>query len=197
MALFSNTSDVKTLIVASTESMEQFGKNFKALDIPSRKAKLDQITMFLRQQNAPVEAEAFQALRCCYPGPPCRAAHPVAGLIVLGKRLTQTPVHGGKDDGVRQNLRHLARTRRQGKEHTRGQQDKQKNGDDDIKIHLYSAYDNSSGIQVIILASTRNANAKCGRRLDMAIVNLAQIPYCLLLVANPDACDGHWIANVA
>jgi len=53
--------------------MEQFGKNFKALDIPSRKAKLDQITMFLRQQNALVEAEAFQALRCCYPAFPLSA----------------------------------------------------------------------------------------------------------------------------
>jgi hypothetical protein len=53
--------------------MEQFGKNFKALDIPARKAKLDQITMFLRQQNATVEAEAFQALRCCYPSFPLSA----------------------------------------------------------------------------------------------------------------------------
>jgi hypothetical protein len=42
--------------------MEQFSKNFKALDISARKAKLDQITMFLRQQNAPVEAEAFQGV---------------------------------------------------------------------------------------------------------------------------------------
>jgi len=53
--------------------MEQFAANFKALDIPSRKAKLDQITMFLRQQNAPVEADAFQALRCCYPSFPLSA----------------------------------------------------------------------------------------------------------------------------
>jgi hypothetical protein len=50
--------------------MEQFAANFKALDIPSRKAKLDQITMFLRQQNAVAEADAFQALRCCYPALP-------------------------------------------------------------------------------------------------------------------------------
>jgi hypothetical protein len=53
--------------------MEQFAANFKALDIPSRKAKLDQITMFLRQQNAIAEAEAFQALRCCYPSFPLSA----------------------------------------------------------------------------------------------------------------------------
>jgi hypothetical protein len=53
--------------------MEQFAANFKALDIPSRKAKLDQITVFLRQQNATVEAEAFQALRCCYPSFPLSA----------------------------------------------------------------------------------------------------------------------------
>jgi hypothetical protein len=54
--------------------MEQFGANFKALNIPARKAKLDQITMFLRQQNATVEAEAFQALRCCYPAFPLSAS---------------------------------------------------------------------------------------------------------------------------
>jgi len=53
--------------------MEQFGKNFKGLSIPDRKAKLDQITMFLRQQNALAEAEAFQALRCCYPAFPLSA----------------------------------------------------------------------------------------------------------------------------
>ena len=54
-------------------SMEQFAANFKALPIPARKAKLDQITMFLRQQNAPAEADAFQALRCCYPSLPLSA----------------------------------------------------------------------------------------------------------------------------
>jgi len=54
--------------------MEQFGANFRALNIPARKAKLDQITMFLRQQNATVEAEAFQALRCCYPAFPLSAS---------------------------------------------------------------------------------------------------------------------------
>jgi hypothetical protein len=53
--------------------MEQFAANFKALDIPSRKAKLDQITTFLRQQNAIAEADAFQALRCCYPSFPLSA----------------------------------------------------------------------------------------------------------------------------
>jgi len=47
--------------------MEQFAANFKALPIPQRKAKLEQITMFLRQQNAHVEAEAFQTLKACYP----------------------------------------------------------------------------------------------------------------------------------
>ena len=50
--------------------MEQFGSNFNRLTIPERKAKLDQITMFLRQQNAPVQADAFHALRCCYPSFP-------------------------------------------------------------------------------------------------------------------------------
>ena len=50
--------------------MEQFAANFKKLTIPERKAKLDQITGFLRQQNAPVEADAFQTLRCCYPSFP-------------------------------------------------------------------------------------------------------------------------------
>jgi hypothetical protein len=50
--------------------MEQFGSNFNALPIAQRKAKLDQITGFLRQQNAHAEADAFQALRCCYPSFP-------------------------------------------------------------------------------------------------------------------------------
>ena len=50
--------------------MEQFGSNFNRLTIAERKAKLDQITMFLRQQNAPVQADAFHALRCCYPSFP-------------------------------------------------------------------------------------------------------------------------------
>ena len=47
--------------------MENFVINFRKLSIPDRKAKLDQITMFLRQQNAHVEAEAFQTLKACYP----------------------------------------------------------------------------------------------------------------------------------
>ena len=50
--------------------MEQFAANFNALPIPQRKAKLDQITTFLRQQNAHTQADAFQALRCCYPAFP-------------------------------------------------------------------------------------------------------------------------------
>lgn len=53
--------------------MDQFSANFKALDIPARKAKLDQITAFLRQQNAHAQADAFQALRCCYPSFPLSA----------------------------------------------------------------------------------------------------------------------------
>ena len=47
--------------------METFAANFKKLTIAERKAKLEQITMFLRQQNAHVEAEAFQTLKACYP----------------------------------------------------------------------------------------------------------------------------------
>jgi len=50
--------------------MEHFAENFNKLTIAERKAKLDQITGFLRQQNAHAEAEAFQALRCCYPAFP-------------------------------------------------------------------------------------------------------------------------------
>ena len=57
-------------VVDVKPSMERFAENFKALDIPARKAKLDQITTFLRQQNAHAEADAFQALRCCYPAFP-------------------------------------------------------------------------------------------------------------------------------
>jgi hypothetical protein len=53
--------------------MEQFAANFNALPISQRKVKLDQITMFLRQQNALAEADAFQALRCCYPTFPLSA----------------------------------------------------------------------------------------------------------------------------
>ena len=50
--------------------MEQFGSNFKALTIAQRKVKLDQIVGFLRNQNAHEQADAFQALRCCYPSFP-------------------------------------------------------------------------------------------------------------------------------
>jgi hypothetical protein len=50
--------------------MEQFAENFNKLTIAERKSKLDQITGFLRQQNAHAQAEAFQALRCCYPAFP-------------------------------------------------------------------------------------------------------------------------------
>ena len=53
--------------------MEQFANNFKTLSIADRKSKLDQITVFLRQQNAHAEADAFQALRCCYPTFPLSA----------------------------------------------------------------------------------------------------------------------------
>jgi hypothetical protein len=47
--------------------METFAANFKKLTIAERKAKLGQIIMFLRQQNAHAEAEAFQTLKACYP----------------------------------------------------------------------------------------------------------------------------------
>ena len=47
--------------------METFVVNFKKLSIAERKAKLEQIIMFLRNQNAHVEAEAFQTLKACYP----------------------------------------------------------------------------------------------------------------------------------
>jgi hypothetical protein len=50
--------------------METFTANFKTLSVAERKAKLDHITTFLRQQNAHAEADAFQALRCCYPSFP-------------------------------------------------------------------------------------------------------------------------------
>jgi len=53
--------------------MEQFGASFRKMTIVERKAKLDQITGFLRQQNAHAEADAFQALRCCYPSFPLSA----------------------------------------------------------------------------------------------------------------------------
>jgi hypothetical protein len=53
--------------------MEQFANNLKTLSIADRKSKLDQITVFLRQQNAHAEADAFQALRCCYPTFPLSA----------------------------------------------------------------------------------------------------------------------------
>jgi hypothetical protein len=47
--------------------MEQFGERFRKMTIADRKAKLDQIVAFLRQQNAHAEADAFQTLRACYP----------------------------------------------------------------------------------------------------------------------------------
>ena len=57
-------------------------------------------------------------------------------LVILGKRDPQSVVHQAEHNGVGQHLRRLARTRRQGKEDTRGQQDKQKNRDDDVKVHF-------------------------------------------------------------
>lgn len=47
--------------------MEQFYVNFKQLNDEQKRNKLDQILMFLRQQNAINEAEAFQDLKSCYP----------------------------------------------------------------------------------------------------------------------------------
>jgi hypothetical protein len=47
--------------------MEVFYTNFKALTQEQRKGKLDQILMFLRQQNAHEQAAAFQELKSCYP----------------------------------------------------------------------------------------------------------------------------------
>jgi hypothetical protein len=47
--------------------MEPFYTNFKALTEDQRREKLDKILMFLRQHNAPEQAEAFQELKNCYP----------------------------------------------------------------------------------------------------------------------------------
>ena len=52
-------------------------------------------------------------------------------LVVLGEHHPQAVVDQAEHNGVGQHLRRLARTRRQSKEDTRGQQDKQKNRDDE------------------------------------------------------------------
>jgi hypothetical protein len=47
--------------------MDLFYTNFKGLTDGQRRAKLDQITNFLRQHNSHAEANAFQELKNCYP----------------------------------------------------------------------------------------------------------------------------------
>jgi len=47
--------------------MDAFMANLRAMDHASKRAKLSQIVGFLYQQNAPVQAEAFNELRACYP----------------------------------------------------------------------------------------------------------------------------------
>ena len=57
-------------------------------------------------------------------------------LVILGEGLAQTPVDNTKHDGVRKNLRGLAGTRGQSQKNARRQQNKKKDGDDDVKIHV-------------------------------------------------------------
>jgi hypothetical protein len=47
--------------------MDTFCANFRAMPYDARRAKLDQILAFVRSQNAPEIANAFQELRNCYP----------------------------------------------------------------------------------------------------------------------------------
>ena len=73
--------------------MEQFAINFKALSIADRKTKLDQITAFLRQQNAHAEADAFQALRCCYPAFPLSATERVFQEYIAWGEIAKVQDH--------------------------------------------------------------------------------------------------------
>lgn len=73
--------------------MEQFAANFKRLTVLERKNKLDQITMFLRQQNAPVEADAFQTLRCCYPTFPLSANERAFQEYIAWGEITKVQDH--------------------------------------------------------------------------------------------------------
>jgi len=57
-------------------------------------------------------------------------------LIILREGLAQTPVDNTKHDSVCKNLRGLAGTRGQGQKNARRQQNKKKNGDDDVEVHV-------------------------------------------------------------
>jgi len=56
--------------------------------------------------------------------------------IVLGERATKTPIDRTEDGGMSQNLCPSGTTRGQNNKQTRCQQNKQKHGDDDIKVHF-------------------------------------------------------------
>ena len=75
---------------------------------------------------------------CTVSEPPGGPTHSVSGLIVLRERGTESKVHGAEHHGVGQHLRHLTRTRRQGKEDTRRQEDKQQHRNHDVEVHFIS-----------------------------------------------------------
>jgi hypothetical protein len=57
-------------------------------------------------------------------------------LIVLGECATKTPIDCTEDSSVSQNLRPSGTVRGQNNKQTRRQQNKEKNGDDNVKIHI-------------------------------------------------------------
>lgn len=55
-------------------------------------------------------------------------------LIILGEDGAEGPVGQAEDHRVGQGLHGLARTRREGEKETRGQEDEEEDGNEDIRI---------------------------------------------------------------
>jgi len=58
--------------------------------------------------------------------------------VVLREHHPQAVVYESEHKGVRNGLHQDRLTRRQGQQHTRGQQHEQKHGDDNVKVHFIS-----------------------------------------------------------
>ena len=58
-------------------------------------------------------------------------------LIILREHHAKTRIHSTEDNGVGEHLHKVRRARRQAQENSRGEEDEEENGDDDVKIHVY------------------------------------------------------------
>jgi hypothetical protein len=65
--------------------------------------------------------------------------------IELRERHAKTRVDGTEDDGVGEHLDEVGLARGEGQEHSGGEEDEEKDGDDNVKIHgLYISFKNIS-----------------------------------------------------